>query len=160
MIKILENSSVLNVKRGILMHQVNCRGFQGGLAKKIFDRWPQAFKEYHDLCGWYRKDPEKLLGTMCNVWVVPKRLCVCNFFGQVDVGGEIRRTDYDVYMRRLPDIERQVRTYNMTAEIPHEVHIPYMIGCGLANGDIDEMMSVFEKTFKNSSVTLNIHRWP
>jgi O-acetyl-ADP-ribose deacetylase (regulator of RNase III) len=47
MIEIVEHSNLLEVKSGIICHQVNCIGAMGtGIALQIRNKWPVVFNDY------------------------------------------------------------------------------------------------------------------
>lgn len=63
MVELVDNSNLLDVKSGILCHQVNCVGVMGaGIALQIKGKWPEVFKQYKDKCDLCSEEPRKLLG--------------------------------------------------------------------------------------------------
>ena len=81
MVETLERSNLLEVRSGILCHQVNCIGLMGaGLALQIRNKWPNVFSKYREHCEQFMTHPEMLLGHVLNVAVGPT-LVVANCFG-------------------------------------------------------------------------------
>lgn len=78
------NGNILDSTEGIMVQQVNCRNVMGaGLAKAIYDKWPNVKSEYHKFCMQY--EPGDLLGKVLYVDVTPNQI-VANVFGQLDYG--------------------------------------------------------------------------
>lgn len=118
--------SILDVRRGVLAHQVNCRGKMGaGLAKAIRDRWPRVFFEYRrklESRGWRVGD--------CQCIQVEKDIWVANVAGQDAYGREPRLyTNYDGLRRGLLVAKQKADALGLPLYVPHG------IGCGLAGGD-------------------------
>ena len=83
MIEIVEHSNLLEVKSGIICHQVNCIGAMGaGLALNIRNKWPIVFNQYKEDCKCFMTHPDKMLGHVLDVSAEPS-LVVANCFGQV-----------------------------------------------------------------------------
>ena len=81
MVELVEHSNLLEVKSGIICHQVNCIGAMGaGLALQIRNKWPNVFSEYREQCGQFMAHPEMMLGHVLDVAVGPT-LVVANCFG-------------------------------------------------------------------------------
>ena len=57
------NKDITTLKKGILIQQVNCQNAMGsGVAKAIYQKWPQVKNEYHKFSQ--NKKPEDLLGEI------------------------------------------------------------------------------------------------
>lgn len=151
MIKILENSDLLDIEQGIICHQTNCVGAMGsGIALQIRNKWPNVYKQYVDECKPFKNDPRHLLGHVQDI-VINDRLVVANCFGQIFPGHGLM-TDYDAWdiiLDKLMDIRNYFHL---------DLHFPWMIGCGLAGGDWNTMFKKFCDVFENSSDTVFIHR--
>ena len=51
MVEILEHSNLLNIRSGVICHQVNCIGAMGaGLALQIRNKWPIVYEKYKEDC--------------------------------------------------------------------------------------------------------------
>lgn len=121
----IENINMLDITRGILVQQVNCRGAMGrGLALAIKQKWPVVFSEY-------RKKffaSELKLGTIQLVKVAPE-LYVCNLAGQDRWGTDSPKTDLGAYSLAWPIVSLEAGKLGLP------VYAPWMFGCGLAGGD-------------------------
>lgn len=142
MVKIV-NGDILNCTEDMIIHQVNIAGVMGGgvarqLAnchKGLEEGYAEYCKEhnnrYIDLCGdvFYYKTTDKI---------------IANMFSQ----RENFDTDYFNMEIALKDI------LNFAKENKLSVCIPYGIGCGIANGDWNTVLSIIDKVFKDYKVTL------
>lgn len=128
---------ILNVKRGIIVHQVNCQGVMGaGLALALRQKYPQMYAAYLKACALYK--PEELLGKI-QFTKVTDELTVCNFFAQLNFGTGKVQTDYDAFEKCLKKL-----AFKTSPDTP--IYIPYKIGCGLAGGDweiIKELLDIY-----------------
>ena len=94
MVEIVNNSNLLDVKSGIICHQVNCIGAMGaGIALQIKNKWPVVFNDYKKECQLFVHNPKKLLGKVQDT-LVSDKLVVANCFGQVYPGRNGIMTDY------------------------------------------------------------------
>lgn len=152
MVEILEHSNLLNVKSGIICHQVNCVGAMGaGLALQIKNKWPVVFKHYKDECEIFAKDPNKLLGQVQDT-LVSNDLVVANCFGQVYPGRNGTMTNYLAWNEILDKLNDLSNFFSL------ELHFPYMIGCGLAGGDWNTMFDKIQRKFGSMKPKVFIHK--
>ena len=82
---VFEHSDLLNVKDGIICHQVNCADVMGsGVAKQIIQKWPRVKDDYHDYIDMFMGKEDLL----CKVHysLVDTNLMVCNMFSQRNYG--------------------------------------------------------------------------
>lgn len=119
-------------------HQVNCQGVMGsGVAKQVKQRYPSAYAKYKHLCDWASEEydrKEVLLGTTQNVIVGDK--VILNIFAQDHYGRDGRcYTDYTAFRKCMQEIRSKVPQGSKIA-------FPYRIGCGLAGGDWDKVLSI------------------
>lgn len=125
--------NILDVKRGIIVHQVNCKGVMGaGLALQIRRTYPEVYLKYKDVCD----TGHASLGT-CLILSVGE-LSVANLFSQNGYGRGRCHTDYQALGKCLNDLYEWANGC--------DIHIPYGIGCGLAGGDWS-IVSVLIDTF-------------
>ena len=152
MVEILEHSNLLEVKSGIICHQVNCIGVMGaGLALQIRNKWPIVFNQYKGDCKQFMTHPEMMLGHVLDVMVEPS-LVVANCFGQVfpsQIGKQTDYTAWDTILAKLQDLSNYFSL---------DIHFPYMIGCGLAGGDWNIMSEKIERLFGMSQTKAFIHK--
>ena len=152
MVEILEHSNLLDVKSGIICHQVNCIGAMGaGLALKIRNKWPIVFSQYKEDCKCFMTHPDKMLGHVLDVSVEPS-LVVANCFGQVFPSSVGRQTDYAAWDTILAKLQDLGNYFDL------DIHFPHMIGCGLAGGDWNVMSEKIERQFGKSQTRAFIHK--
>lgn len=152
MVELIEHSNLLDVKSGIICHQVNCIGVMGaGLALQIRNKWPIVFDKYKDDCLQFMTHPEMMLGHVLDVMIEPS-LIVANCYGQVFPSNVGKQTDYDswdIILAKLQDLNNYFSL---------DIHLPYMIGCGLAGGDWNVMSEKIYRVFENSHTKAFIHK--
>lgn len=113
---------ILNVNKGIIAHQVNCKGvMNAGVAKQIRESYPLVFEKYKEYI------PDMQPG-MIQLIQVKEDLYICNLAGQNDYKGE-QNTDYQAVKTAFQKL------FKVAQEKDLPVYIPYMMGCGLAGGD-------------------------
>ena len=152
MIEIVEHSNLLEVKSGIICHQVNCVGAMGaGLALQIKNKWPKVFESYKRDCDLFVEDPTRLVGHVQDV-LIRDNLVVANCFGQVYPGRNRVMTDYFAWDAILDKVNDLSNYFSL------DIHFPYMIGCGLAGGDWNVMSEKIERHFKDSKTKAFIHK--
>ena len=153
MVEILEHSNILEVKSGIICHQVNCIGAMGaGLALQIKNKWPVVFKNYKEECKLHAKDPTRLLGKVQDTFI-SENLVIANCFGQVYPGRNGVMTNYDAWDEILDKLNDICNFFSL------ELHFPYMVGCGLAGGDWNTILGKIKAKFGSpSSTKVFIHR--
>lgn len=115
---------ILKVKKGIIVHQVNCQKKAGaGLALKIRKKFN----------GWYRHflAVEPVLGKV-DFYSIRPGLTIASVYGQKYFGREGRFTNYEA----LKDGFIAIRD---KAGLHTDVYIPKGIGCGLGGGNWTEV---------------------
>ena len=136
---------ILNVKDGIICHQVNYFGTMGGgLAAAIADRilTDEQYNEYVRFCEmWGRRALGKVQFLKCS-----DTLIVANLFCQDEVGAAIeewksRVTDYDHMAECFYTVWAAAYLTGKT------VYIPRNIGCGIAGGDWDAVKHIIQDAF-------------
>lgn len=139
-----ENSNILEVKGGIICHQVNCLGVMGkGLALQIKILHKNLFKEYKSTCNLYTNNKRELLGKVL-FYNVNNRLTIANCFAQLGViqNNKDIATLYD----KLE--ECFIKVCKLGIDTDRTVHVPYNIGCGYGGGDWSIVYPIIEKVFK------------
>lgn len=129
--KVVESKSIIEVKGGIILQQVNCQGVMGsGVAAAIRSKWPNVFDDYKAHCSAYRR-PSDMLGSI-NVSEVEEGLFVVNLFGQLNYGRDVttRYTSYDALDEALSRTRRWMIEHDLDSS---SVHHP-AIGSGLGGG--------------------------
>lgn len=152
MIEIVEHSNLLEVKSGIICHQVNCIGAMGaGIALQIKNKWPVVFNDYKKECQLFVHNPKKLLGKVQDT-LVSDKLVVANCFGQVYPGRNGIMTDYQAWDDILEKLNDLSNFFSL------ELHFPYMVGCGLAGGNWDTMLNKIRDKFESTNTKVFIHK--
>lgn len=149
--------NLLDTKRGIIAHQVNCKGVMGaGVAKQIRQKLlsKEQFEHYRRMCK--ENPPEMLLG---GCWYYPvnrsKTLTVANLFAENNPTGKGLDTDYDALRKSLSVLKNQARVYHMP------ISIPGYLGCGLAGGDWEYVYSkILTPLFEDFPSGLRIYYLP
>lgn len=150
--QIIENSNLLDIKEGIICHQVNCVGvMEAGIALQIKNKWPDIYKQYISLCKIFKNSPATLLGKVQDITINDK-LVIANCFGQIYPGSGLM-TCYEAWkliIKHLLDIDHYFGELS--------IHFPYMIGCGLAGGDWNVLYLILENGFKDHNVNVFLHK--
>ena len=113
--------SVLDVTRGVIGHQVNCRHKAGaGLALRIKERFPSATAAYMSKPVWKLGD-----ALFCEI---SQELYIAHLAGQYNYGRGQKYTDYAALESAL------VKAAAFAHDKALPLCLPYSIGCGLAGG--------------------------
>lgn len=141
---------ILNVKDGIICHQVNYFGVMGGgvaaaIAENILTE--EQYRAYADFC---KQAGRTALGTVQFLSCADRRI-VANMFCQDDArarGGmtEAGITDYDAMHKCF------VRVRSMATLQGKRVYFPRNLGCGIAGGDWSTVKFIMEDAFKTYPV--------
>lgn len=151
MIKLIYQD-ILEVKKGIVIQQVNCQGkFNKGLARNTAIKYPKVAQDYHAFCK--DTDPINLLGYTCES-MLKEDLVYCLIFGQLFYGNKKERyTDYHALKNGLEYI------YSNWSENNLDFYIPYEMGCGLGGGQWPVVARIIELSFdKEQKVYLCINK--
>ena len=152
MVELIEQSNLLDIKSGIICHQVNCIGVMGaGLAFQVKNKWPIVYKKYKEDCKQFMTHPEMMLGHVLDVMVEPT-LVVANCYGQVFPSSVGKQTDYDSWNTMFAKLQDLGNYFSL------DLHFPYMMGCGLAGGDWNVMSEKIERLFVKSQTRVFIHK--
>jgi O-acetyl-ADP-ribose deacetylase (regulator of RNase III) len=135
---IVVDGDLLDVTEGLIAHQVNCRGVMGaGVARVIAKRYSVVDWLYRDHCRNY--EPLELLGTSLVLRATPT-LLIANIFGQLNTGRGLQ-TSYTAVAAAFAHMQRQ----HVEGFLPSTLHVPYMMGCGLAGGDWDVYSALLDE---------------
>lgn len=103
MIRVKEGD-LLQAEETIIAHQVNCFGVTGGLAEKIFEKWPEVKADYLGLTAWVgRRDRKALLGLVRLSTVNGQAKLVANLYGQYYPGADYRPDALRSALKELAD---------------------------------------------------------
>ena len=134
---------ILNINRGIILHQVNCCKVVGGLAGALNRKFPKAFEVYF-------KDPtrkESRLGQ----FLIGKHdgVHIAHIFGQFYPG---KNTD----MKAVKDSLELLSVYlGVALKDDAILYAPFKIGCGLGGGDWSEYEPLLESIFPQLTIVNN-----
>jgi hypothetical protein len=132
----LIDQDILDVERGIIVHQCNAKGVMGaGLALAIKNKYPMAYKNYR----WSYENGALTLGGVQFV-EVKAGIVVCNLIGQNGYGRVGMFTDYTAVRNGL----ELVKIYSDETKL--QVYIPYKMSCGLAGGDWNILLQIIDET--------------
>lgn len=133
-----KKGNLLDVKTGIIGHQVNCRHVMGGgLALQLRKAYPT---HYHD----YMADFPHL-GGLC-MSKVSHSLYVVGIYGQDGFGKNKVQTDYEALRTGL----MALNSIAIMKKLP--VYLPYKLGCGLAGGDWRTVLRIIEETVPGCTI--------
>jgi O-acetyl-ADP-ribose deacetylase (regulator of RNase III) len=133
MLTIIEGD-LLEIKAGIILHQVNCRGATGGLAGALVRKWPQAFIPYFKECSAHGP---AALGT-CVVGEATPALMIGHVFGQQWPGPN---TNLAAVNQAIQLLSHHLKRANLNTQ----VFAPFQIGCGLGGGDWTKYSAIIER---------------
>lgn len=125
---------LLLIERGVILHQVNCRGVTGGLAGALRRKFPGAFASYFAACVQKTTPIGKTV-----VGVASERLFIAHVFGQVDPGAN---TDLSAVDSALEELAEDL-TDIFYDDLP--LFAPHLMGCGLGGGRWDQYLPLLEK---------------
>lgn len=141
---------ILNVKDGIICHQVNYYGSMGGGVAAAIAENILTDEQYADYVAYCKKAGRTALGTV-QFLGCPGGLIVANMFCQDDAlaRGAVENqgiTDYDAMRRCL------IHVRSMAALQGKRVYFPRNVGCGIAGGNWDMVRYIIMDVFDNASV--------
>ena len=131
----------------IIAHGCNAQGVMGsGVAKEIKQRFPEAYQVYQ----LQNKKGAMKLGTV-TIATCANNIVVANCITQEFYGRDPRRVyvDYDA----VTECMLQLDVLPTLLKFDYPLHIPF-IGGGLANGNRDILLEIFEKELANVEATL------
>lgn len=126
------------ITSGYILHQVNCMSAMGaGVALALMKKWPQVRSEYMRFSKQVTK-PKDLLGQVGYVRV-EDNLTVINSFTQLGYGNAHRTgisdTNEELLIRNIRNAAEKAASENTT------VAVPYLVGCGLAGGNWENVFN-------------------
>lgn len=135
---------ILDVRSGVILHQVNCRKVCGGLAGALRRKFPIAFEVYFDDS---RTELERL-GTILIGEQFPE-LSIVHLYGQFNPGANTDLIVVEKALKRIPSwlIEENQLT----------LYAPFQMGCGLGGGDWKLYSALLEKYLPTLTV---IQKYP
>ena len=129
---------ILDVKEGIIAHQVNCCNTIGaGVSRAIITRYPKVEGAYHEMCN--KKGKDGAFGMIQTIRV-GENLVIANIFSQKDFGNSKKTGIVYTDMNLLTESLKYLLKTNS------KVYVPQYIGCGLAGGDWHEFLKLMKDT--------------
>ncbi len=126
-----------NVEHGYIMHGCNAQGVMGsGVANIIRLNYHKAYEIYA------LQYPHYILGEVIPVKVADN-LVIVNAITQDDYGTHKVQVDYDAVRQACCGIKHLVESDLIESS---DIHFPF-IGAGLAGGDQDTLLQIFEDEF-------------
>lgn len=137
--------------RGLICHQVNCKGNMGrGVAKTFRSLYPIAYNNYLSWCKEAAKDTKQLLGQ--TLFCIEETGTTCCMFAQDDWHGHnVCNTNYSAFRDCCKAIGQWVDSFHTKT---YEVNMPYGIGCGLGGGDWLIVKAILDDEFKDYNLIL------
>lgn len=136
------------LKKGILLHQVNCQGVMGaGIAKAFRDKWPVVFKQYKEVC-----DAGKAKLGKAHFVQIDEELYVVNLFGQDRYGRDKRYTDYMKLRMALRLAKEGVDTLQNLFKGKLPVYFPYRMSSASAGGDWYLVQKMVKNIFPGATI--------
>lgn len=117
---------ILNVRKGIICHQINPYVMGAGLARAIRAMYPVHYEDFER----WKKDRQRIdLGDVLFTQI-NEDLIIAGLIAQAEYGYDRCYTDYRAFTSCL----LVVYNFSNDRNIEH-VYLPWKIGCGLAGGD-------------------------
>jgi O-acetyl-ADP-ribose deacetylase (regulator of RNase III) len=133
------NIDITTITKGIIVHQVNCKGKMGaGVALSIKTKWPIVYESYMNS---FRSN-QLHLGQIFFIQIYPD-LYVVNLCGQYNFGRTARYTNYEAVYVGLEQVNQTIQRYNLNHL---SVYFPYKIGCNLAGGNWNIVKTIIHET--------------
>lgn len=124
------NGNILDIERGVICHQVNCRGVMGaGIALHIRNKWPHVYADYREA---FRKRL-LFLGNIVTSEAAPN-LYVAHLCGQDRYGREPGKV-YTNYVALAGCMNLLAASMINIKASDRPIYVPYGMGCVNAGGD-------------------------
>lgn len=154
MLKVIKgNLWELAPSNAIIAHGCNAQRVMGsGFAKQVHDMYPDAYEAYLDMFP-YKHDFSS--NNMLGKWVVvtcPGIRTIANVITQKYFGRDpnVKYVSYKAVVEGLSTLAEYANSKNMP------IYMPF-IGGGLANGNRDVLMALFEEIFEETEAYLVIN---
>lgn len=147
-------------EQSVILHQCNVNGWMGsGFAARVRIKYPQAFKDYHEYCGWFKDGHEKeLLGTWARTQI-NENLIICNAITQLTYAKSKHVIDYSSWHKILKKLEHQTRYVNEHYGKNWTIHVPDKINGNSNVEEYETLHELFHEYFDESPVNVVFHRY-
>lgn len=131
------HGDITQVTSGIILHQVNCQNAMGsGVAKALYTKWPIIKTAFHEFSEF--KTPESRLGKLQGVYITPT-LIVVNSFSQLNYGNSYKTK---IIYTNMPALISNInKAHKIAVQNKTYLYIPDHVGCGLAGGNWETLLS-------------------
>ena len=147
----IKEGDLFDAPRGLICHQVNCKGNMGkGVAKTFREVYPRAYHKYLEWCK--QGSAATLLGS-CLFNKEDDNHISCSMFAQNDWRGyNVCNTNYAAFRQCC----REIRKYITLEELPQDtpINMPFGIGAGLGGGDWLIIYDILEEEFEGYDLIL------
>lgn len=139
------------------IHQSNCHGgFGSGIAGQIRNIYPNAYKSFVA----DKRSPEHKLGSYS--FALDSNKYIFNMYGQFYYGADptVVYTDYNAFEKGLNACIINIKF--LTLEDPdgnNKIGMPYLIGCGLANGSWTIVSEIIERIATRHGVDIFLYEF-
>ena len=145
--------NILDFKKGIIIHQVNCFTMGSGVAKAIYKKHPEVKRAHKMLVK--SKSPNRnnnLLGSYQTVFI-DNELSVINMFTQYQFGNDGKRyTNYIAFTNTFSTL------VSLAISNSVDIAIPHLIGCGKGGGDWNRIYNIIETLSLDFPYDIYIYR--
>lgn len=147
---LLVNDDILNIKKGIIVHGVNCQSVMGsGVARAIRDKYHGVYVDYIKYCATVGNKRD-LLGHIVVSNINPDLVIVSGF--TQEYYGRDKNTVFVDY-RAVESVFKKVNELSMIRNLP--VYFP-LIGAGHANGSWETIKNIITSTLTNDGTLVLI----
>lgn len=122
------NECITTTELKYIGHGVNCQNVMGsGVAKALYEKFPEVKERYHSYCDWAKERGEDVLGN--TISVLSKDKFIYNLFTQFNYGYDGKKyVNYAAIVLCFDKLKMIKHRFDGPIAIPK-------IGCGLAGGD-------------------------
>jgi len=136
---------LLEIRSGILCHQVNALGITGGLAGALRRKFPHAFDTYEAVCEIAKEFNEQkdLLGSVDYGYHTDSEfdITIAHIYGQFAPGPNTDLVAVDRALAKLAEYRKHLAEAG--TEVP--CYCPNQMGCGLGGGDWSKYLPLLVK---------------
>lgn len=140
-----EKGNIFDTHCQVIGHQVNSEGVLGGLAKEVFERYPECLASYRNACSSRRP----IVGHVIFVEAANKKF-IANLVGQKFPGAA---TDYAYLCSALLETKSALKFFGLNS-----LALPYKIGCGIGGGNWEIVKAIIFEIFGNSKEEVVIYK--
>lgn len=118
---------ITKIKKGVILHQVNCQNkMVSGVAKALYTKYPDVKENYHKV---FKDFSKKEIFGKCLIGYENDNITILNSYSQFNYG-----YDGDLYTNYF-ELIKNIKFGNDFAKLKGvPLYIPYKIGCGLGGG--------------------------